>query len=453
MIPVLMVAPYFAPQTHAAMFRAHKLAKYLPRFGYKPVVVTVDVNYLYNEDPALLEELPGDVEIHRVRYVEPTLRGVRMALGGEDRTFAAQKRAGKPEMGEPPLDRTLEPSAVSSMSQWLRGAYSRSLSRLAEWPDRYWTWTQGAREVCEQLIERNGIRLVYTTAVPISPLRAVSSLKRRYPLTWIADFRDPVGYGQKHSARSGLPMLLERQIISDAMRTADRVVGLAAAYGSIFFDLYGLPESRYRFIPTGVDLDYVDEAAPEPRPTLIHVGEVMPNQSSYLFELLSAAARTFPDTFASLRLEIVGRTEVNRPLVEAMINRISGWCIPIDYIDHLPQRALYQRIRSSRAALLAPGQSRYWWNNFAKLVDYIGLGVPVIADVPPISEARAELEKAGNAHFIERQGLAADSVALASWLSQEHRPVPSEYAERYTAMRQAEDFAGIFDELLGARHA
>src|SRR5690606_31683724 len=87
LIPVLMLVPYFAPQTHAAMFRAHKLAKYLPEHGFRPVVVTTDVNYLYNEDSGLLQELPDCVQVHRARHVEPTVRGVRMALGGRDRTF------------------------------------------------------------------------------------------------------------------------------------------------------------------------------------------------------------------------------------------------------------------------------------------------------------------------------------------------------------------------------
>ena len=75
--PLLMMTPYFAPQSHAAMFRAHKLARYLPDHGYQPIVVTTDINYLYNDVPSLLSELPPEVEIHRARYIEPTLRGVR----------------------------------------------------------------------------------------------------------------------------------------------------------------------------------------------------------------------------------------------------------------------------------------------------------------------------------------------------------------------------------------
>ena len=62
---VLIITPYFAPQSHAAMFRVHKLAKYLADYGWKPIVLTTDTNYLYNEDESLLAELPEDLEIHR----------------------------------------------------------------------------------------------------------------------------------------------------------------------------------------------------------------------------------------------------------------------------------------------------------------------------------------------------------------------------------------------------
>src|SRR5580700_10893870 len=88
---VLIVTPFFAPQNHAAVFRAYKLAKYLPQFGWKPIVLTVDTHYEFNEDPTLLAELPEEVEIVRTRYVEPTMRGLRMALGGRNRTFNAAK--------------------------------------------------------------------------------------------------------------------------------------------------------------------------------------------------------------------------------------------------------------------------------------------------------------------------------------------------------------------------
>ena len=445
LVPLLMLTPYFAPQTHAAMFRAHKLAKYLPEHGFRPVVVTTDINYLYNEDPGLLEELPGCVQVHRARFIEPTVRGLRMALGGRDRTFRAMKQAGAYAAGPgrpAPPQAPARPPGRFSMAELVRV--------LGEWPDRHWTWAMAARGMCERLIREQDIKLLYTSAVPASPLRLARRLQRDHGLRWIADFRDPVGYGQKHSARGLFNAAMERGLFATAMHSAEHVVGLADAYGPIFFDLYGLPESRYSFIPTGLDQAYLDPAPPRQRePVLLHVGEVMPNQSRHVFAVLQRAHALRPQVMSAYRLEFIGRREINQPRVEALVSDLPDWPYETRFIDHVPQREVYARIGAAAACLLVPGHRRYWWTNFAKLVDYIALGVPVLADVPPVSEARNELDKAGNGFFLGGEDVERDAQALLAWV-EAGLPIRTDddYRARYTARRQAEDFARVF-----ARHA
>jgi glycosyltransferase involved in cell wall biosynthesis len=441
-----MLLPYFAPQTHAAMFRAHKLAKYLVPLGYRPVVVTPDINYLYNDDMALLGELPEEVEVHRARYVEPTARGLRMALGGRDRTFAATKRAAGPHPEIAPTSRNVTDAKPRADRAWAQ----RVSQLLGDWPDRHWTWRGAARRRCRELIRAQQIRLLYTSAVPASPLAVAASLQREFGLKWVADFRDPVGYGQKHSAAAAVPLLMERRLYANAMARADMVTGLAGSYGSIFFDLYGLPESRYRFIPTGLDEAYVSKASAEPDShLLLHVGEVMPNQSRHAFDVLARAYTVAPSAMAGMRLVFVGRREVNAPLVAALIGAVGDWPYPVEFIDHVPQPQVYRLIKQARACLLIPGTSRFWWNNFAKLVDYLALDVPVIADVPPVSEAREELSKGGKGFFLGGADINADARALVDWLAQDLATTSTGYGRRYTALRQAEDFAAVFDEVLG----
>jgi hypothetical protein len=66
---ILIITPFFAPESHAAVYRAHKLVKYLKKEGWSPIVLTVDTNYVYNEDPNLLEDLKN-VPIYKTRYIE-----------------------------------------------------------------------------------------------------------------------------------------------------------------------------------------------------------------------------------------------------------------------------------------------------------------------------------------------------------------------------------------------
>ena len=65
---VLIVTPFFAPQNHAAVFRAYKLAKYLPQFGWKPIVLTVDTQYEFNEDSHCCSTTRGSRNCHRTVY-------------------------------------------------------------------------------------------------------------------------------------------------------------------------------------------------------------------------------------------------------------------------------------------------------------------------------------------------------------------------------------------------
>ena len=69
------------------------------------------------------------------------------------------------------------------------------------------------------------------------------------------------------------------------------------------------------------------------------------------------------------------------------------------FIDHQPQDVVYRRLRGAAAGLLVSGSDTQWWTNFAKMVDYIALGIPVVAEVSPHSEARRELEKAGTSRI------------------------------------------------------
>ncbi len=442
--PVLMLVPYFAPQAHAAMFRAHKLAKYLPDYGYRPVVVTADINYLYNNDTELLAELPSLVEVHRARHIEPTLRGLRMALGGRDRTFAALK----PENDLPQSGVNGRQGAQAGGNAPSR--YAEIVRLLGEWPDRYWTWSLAAHRLCRRLIQEQDIKLIYTSAVPTSPLAAAQSLQEEFGLKWVADFRDPVGYGQKHSARGVIASGMEQKILNRAMNNADMVTGLASSYGSIFFDLYGLPEARYRFIPTGLDEEYLKHGSNVARDDglLLHVGEVMPNQSPHIFRVLARAHEINPEFMSGFRLTFVGRREINAPRVAALIESISDWPYSVEFIDHAPQAEVYSLIRRARACLLIPGRQRFWWTNFAKLADYLALRAPCIADVPAVSEAREELDKSGNGFFLGGKDVEADALALLKWLDSDQQVDAGDYSLRYTAKRQVEEFSVVFDSIL-----
>ena len=103
-------------------------------------------------------------------------------------------------------------------------------------------------------------------------------------------------------------------------------------------------------------------------------------------------------------------------------------------------------IVKSRAAVLIPGYDALWWTNFAKMVDYIALQVPVLAMVPMVSEARAELLKAKVGIFIDNynQGIRV----IENIFNQNVRILPDKnYCDNYLASQQVNSFINIFFKL------
>jgi hypothetical protein len=65
---VLCISPHFPPVNAPDMQRLRQSLRYLHEFGWEPVVFAVDPRFVEAScDPLLLETVPHDVEVHRVR--------------------------------------------------------------------------------------------------------------------------------------------------------------------------------------------------------------------------------------------------------------------------------------------------------------------------------------------------------------------------------------------------
>ena len=68
---ILMIVYYFPPTAGGGVQRSSKFAKYLLRFGWKPVILTVKNSYDYYTDESLKKDVVEDISIYRSFAVEP----------------------------------------------------------------------------------------------------------------------------------------------------------------------------------------------------------------------------------------------------------------------------------------------------------------------------------------------------------------------------------------------
>jgi glycosyltransferase involved in cell wall biosynthesis len=190
---VLVIAYYFPPLGMGGVQRVAKFVKYLPQFGWQPVVLTVkDVEYL-SYDPSLMKEIPGDVKIHPTGSIDP-LRILFLI-----KKFIKRKKKRK------------------------SGSYTERKSKLLSWflfPDSKIGWLPWALAKGYFLCKREKIDFVFSTSPPPTAHLIGFFLKLFTGLNWIADFRDLwIGYQFEYHPtflHRGFKSKLQKMILTHA---------------------------------------------------------------------------------------------------------------------------------------------------------------------------------------------------------------------------------------------
>jgi glycosyltransferase involved in cell wall biosynthesis len=441
MRPILIVTPFFAPQSHAAVFRAYKLAKFLPAHGYRPFVVTVDTNYDYREDPGLLAALPEEVSVVGAPYVEPTLRGVEYALGLRDRRLQAISNAAAP----------IGAASKGTSDGWREATHRLLLRGMLRIPDRHWPWFLPALSACRKIVREQGVRLALTSSDPFTSYLVGLALKRD-GLTWVADLRDPPTHCAMMHSEYPWVYAVQREIERRAIVAADAVTVAAKSIELVLSELHGVElTGKAHFIPTGLDTSLLKIPAaapglPEGR-QILFVGEYLQYYGERFFRWFSAARAEPSVQRLGYRVVVVGRIDVNRGLLDPIVQKYQLEGV-VDFLDHQPQEALYAMIQRCEFGLLPYGDRR-WWCLAAKLVDYLALQKPVLALVSDPSEARSRLTEAGLGIFLDGDESAAIERLVAALIAGGAAVAgDANVCRRYTVEHQVQEFVRVFDDVL-----
>jgi hypothetical protein len=149
---VLVVTYYFPPLGGVGVQRTLKYITYLPRWGWRPIVVTPGNPAYAVRDASLLDALPADLEVHRTTSWEPGrwLGAVarRLGTGGAGRTVSK-----------------------------LRSASDRVWGALL-FPDNQVGWAPFGARAGRKASRGTGFDVVYSTAAPISAHLIAGMVKR-----------------------------------------------------------------------------------------------------------------------------------------------------------------------------------------------------------------------------------------------------------------------------------
>ncbi|OCA76921.1 glycosyl transferase family 1 [Chryseobacterium artocarpi] len=207
---ILIITYYWPPAGGPGVQRWLKFAKYLPEFGWKPVIYTPENPSYPLLDETLMKDVPKDIEIVRTKIWEPYQLAEK--LNKSNKKF----KAGQFDVGK-------NQSWKSKLSIWVRGNFFI--------PDARVFWVKPSIQFLEKYIQENNINTIVTSGPPHSLHLIGLGLKDKFPnLKWIADFRDPwteISY-YKHLKLTKSSDKKHRQLESAVFKNAD--ITLATSY-------------------------------------------------------------------------------------------------------------------------------------------------------------------------------------------------------------------------------
>ncbi|MCC3216230.1 glycosyl transferase family 1 [Chryseobacterium sp. X308] len=207
---ILIITYYWPPAGGPGVQRWLKFAKYLPDFGWKPIIYTPENPSYPLLDETLMKDVPENIEMVRTKIWEPYQLAEK--LNKSNKKF----KAGQFDVGK-------NQSWKSKLSIWVRGNFFI--------PDARVFWVKPSVTFLEKYLKENEIDTIVTSGPPHSLHLIGLGLKNKMPdLKWVADFRDPwteISY-YKHLKLTKSSDKKHRQLESAVFKNAD--ITLATSY-------------------------------------------------------------------------------------------------------------------------------------------------------------------------------------------------------------------------------
>ena len=428
---VLFVAYFFPPYGGGGVQRSIKFVRYLPDFGYRPVVLTRPVNasVLHAPPDGSLEASVADgTDVVRVAGPEPSRDG--------GWTGRAQRWFRRPD----------------ALDRW--------------WTESVVTEGRGAAEGCD---------LIFATMSPFESGEAAARLAGDTGKPWVADLRDPWALDEWRVYPTALHRRLELRRMGRALASADAIVmNTREAARALVARFPELARKPVLTIPNGFDAS--DFAGPAPDRSdgafrIVHAGavhtdvdpkstrtarrllggeasglDISTRSHLVLLQAVAAALAARPELRTKLEVHLAGViSDADRALLPEDVVHVHGYLPHAQTIAllrsadllFLPMHDLPAGVRSR----IVPG----------KTYEYLGAGRPVLGALPD-GDARDLLVEAGNAVLCRPGDVDGMARLVLGQVERAERgePMPAprpdvlaRYERRALTARLAEVFDGV----------
>lgn len=422
---VLIVSVMFPPMGEPGSIRPMLMSRYLPRYGWEPVILTISESCARPYDASLLERVPPGLRVVRTGCRSPYMHSYSF--------------------------RNMQASPWARRLHTPIHAIVRLLDRRIV-PDPYVRWAERAAQVAECLHRDTPFDAVVACMSPWSMGIAARDISRRCGVPYVLDMRDPWTASPKdwrvRDFESERP--LERELIAGASAFIANTRGQEKLHLDAFEDVLG---GKTTVVTNSFDPESWTTVPAQrfDRFTMLFTGNLHRWVSLRgVFRALAELRRQRAIPEDELQLICYGTMEAaQQRMVEEL--GISNW---VRLERRIPQKLLLPKLRGADLLVSTVG---WWFAIPAKTFDYLAAGPPILMIGPREGDAvRAVLETgrgfaaedddvdriAGvirDAHAARKSGrpmaLATDTDALARYSTPETARMMAECLDRVAAGR------------------
>lgn len=420
---VLIIVYYWPPSGGAGVQRWLKFVKYLPKYGWQPIIYTPDNPDFQLKDESLVGEISEETEVIKRPIWEPY---------SLYRNILGQKKDQKVSTGV-----MKSKGMLSRIASWLRGNLFV--------PDPKVFWRRPSVNYLKSYLAENSVNAIISSGTPHSMHLIAMDLKREFGIPWIADFRDPWSELDMLKEYNILPFVFKKyqSLEKQVLETADIALTTSNVWAE---DLLRLGANRSECITNGYDeSDFQKKAIQYKGIVMSHFGLLNHLRNPRVLWRALEEVLNENEVFANDFKLHIGGTIDPEILSEIKQHKLLSERLKVfPYLSH--EEVIDEYIKSSVLLLLLFDSESGRGNIPGKLFEYLAAKKPILAFGPARGDAAKIVEEAGGKfHSYREEGIQELKTWLLNNLSE--TSFPESKSIQYSRNNLTEKLAKLLDQV------
>lgn len=353
---VLIITYYWPPSGGSGVQRWVKFSKYLPQYGWQPVIYTPENPEMTSRDESLEEDIPREAVVIK-RHITEFYSIYRKLMG--------KKEAASQEV-----------NPINSQKKTFRQKFMLFLRGNLFIPDPRVTWVRPSVRFLAKYLEEHPVDAIVSTGPPHSMHLIAKKLSKSTGIPWAADFRDPWTkmFYFKHLMLCGWAARKHSRMEKSVLDSASVIVAVSPLVQEEF---QAMTDTPVELITNGFDSeDFEQIVEPDGYFNVTHTGLFASDGNpEIVWKALADKCSTDEEFRKMLRIRLVGKTdpEIINSIKDA---GLEGNLIDLGYQEHTV--AVREQKNASLLILPLRKEPEYRATLPGKLFEYLASMNPVL---------------------------------------------------------------------------